>query len=261
MLTFQVPLGAPPRIFYLSPGPVPHPDSRTYRSPTRWYFHLYSYRAKLTIDGQEFALAPGTISLIAPGSVVRYDWPYPDNLHLFAHFECELAAGDLRVIPAVLAAGRSFPRLWSGMEEAIAQNSWNPRAAQARVWDLLWQIAGLVPDLAAGEDPLVTRALAVFHHAGAAARVSDLAQAAGVSADTLNRHFQAAFGLGVKDYLQRELAARIVSLIQDHGLTPAAAARELRCPNLHAFNKLVRRLCGAGPQALHRHRSQPAARL
>lgn len=66
-------LDEPPRV--ASVGVGVHGESvrrETFRLPDLWQFHLYRYAAELTVDGEVFAIRPGHVSLVPPGSVVEF---------------------------------------------------------------------------------------------------------------------------------------------------------------------------------------------
>ena len=245
----RLPLAQPPHILDMRYGPVPLPDIRHYCNPHVWNMHLYRYSALLLVNGEEFTLAPGLVTIIPPAARLEYRWHLPDNLHLYAHLTfASSALAESANLPLLLDAGPAFARLWHGMESGIAAFPTHPAKARSRVWEVLWELAelGRPPE----DDPVVAETQTRIASAiGDAPRVGDLARAAGVSQDTLDRRFQARHGLTVKGYLQQIQRDRITYLLRQ-GLAPADVAREMGIINLQAFNKLVRRLHGKAPRSL-----------
>ena len=47
-------------------------DHDRFRLPDLWQLHVYDYSADYAVDGVAMRLAPGTVSLAPPGSVVDY---------------------------------------------------------------------------------------------------------------------------------------------------------------------------------------------
>ena len=93
----EIHLGEPPVVVNIGVG-VHGVASRTdvFRLPELWQLHLYQYEAELTVDGTAHVIRPGRVSLVPPGTTVRYRYQGRSE-HLYAH---------LRIAPVGVAAHR-----------------------------------------------------------------------------------------------------------------------------------------------------------
>jgi transcriptional regulator GlxA family with amidase domain len=80
--------------------------------------------------------------------------------------------------------------------------------------------------------------------------LSDLAAPAGVSPAHLTRLFRAELGVTATDYLRRCRLERALHLLTRSEVPVKEVACEIGIPDLHAFNKAVRRGFGVSPREL-----------
>jgi AraC family transcriptional regulator len=237
-------------------GPAGHVD--VFRLPDLWQLHLYLYEADLTVDGTHHAIRPGRISLVPPGTTVRYR--YRDRCqHLFAHLRLP-SAGERRTVPVMQDAGPELPLLSSHMQQAVAAWPSTPVRAVAEIWAVLWRVVHLTPPgpqqaRSNAPHPAVNTAIAYIEaHLAQAFAVPAVAHAAGVSHNHLTRLFRAATGDTVVAYIRRRRIARARHLLRESTLSIPAIAAQVGIPDLQAFNKACRRELGVSPRAV-RHRS------
>ncbi|MER6088870.1 AraC family transcriptional regulator [Streptomyces bluensis] len=247
----EIHLGEPPFVAAVGVG-VHGVASRTdvFRLPELWQLHLYQYDAELTVDGAAHIIRPGRVSLVPPGTTVRYRYQGRSE-HLYAHLRIP-PAGPSRTIPVVQDAGPEFPFLTGLLLQAVASAPGTPERTRAEIWTALWRIAHLTPAVAHPcPHPAVTAAIAhIEAHLAAPLTVPDIARAAGVSHNHLTRLFRAETGTTVVGYIRRRRLDRAHHLLRATTLSIPAVAASVGIPDLQAFNKACRRELGASPRAL-----------
>ena len=224
--------------------------SEVFRLPDLWQFHLYGYSADLTFLGGTFGVRPRSVSLVPPGTEVRFDYRGRSE-HLFAHFRTT-GRGTPVSVPAVQDAGDAAPIVSSLLQHAAeAFPSGSPQVS-AEVWTALWRVAGLAgPAEADGRHEAVVKTLA--HIEATLAQppaVPELARLAGVSHNHLTRLFRAETGDTVVAYIRRRRMARVQHLLTSSTLSIAAVAASVGITDLQAFNKLCHRELGGSPRAI-----------
>ncbi|MBA2951538.1 AraC family transcriptional regulator [Streptomyces himalayensis] len=257
MLVTQIHLGEPPLVAAAGVG-VHGVASRTdvFRLPELRQLHLYQYDAELIVDGTPHVIRPGRVSLVPPGTTVRYRYQGRSQ-HLYAHLRIP-AAGPTRTVPVVQDAGPELPTLTSLLLQAITADPREPERTRAEIWTALWRIAQLAPAAQRpGPHPAVSTAIAYIEaHLAAPLTVPAVARAAGVSHNHLTRLFRAATGDTVVGYVRRRRLDRAHHLLRASTLSIPAVAASVGIPDLQAFNKACRREFGASPRAL---RASPRA--
>jgi AraC-like DNA-binding protein len=217
--------------------------------PDLWAFHLYRYRARLTLDGEEHELRAGSVSLVPPGVVTQYEYRGVSE-HLYAHLR--LPAGPVsRTVPAVADAGRLVAELTDLFGSAVTAFPTAPVPAAAYLWAALWRVCD-VP--AAAAEPAQARLAPVLAHVESRLAhplpVAELAALAGVSPTHLTRLFRQVTGDTVVGYVRRRRLARAEHLLRRTTLPVATVARSVGVGDLQAFNKLCRQQLGASPSAV-----------
>ncbi|MPY57587.1 AraC family transcriptional regulator [Streptomyces spongiae] len=247
----EIHLGEPPLVAAAGVG-VHGVASRTdvFRLPELWQLHLYQYDAELTVDGTAHSLRPGRVSLVPPGTTVRYRYQGRSE-HLYAHLRMA-AAGPSRTVPVVQDTGPELPFLTGLLLQAVASAAQSPERTRAEIWTALWRVAHLTPAAAhPGPHPAVTTAIShIEAHLAATLTVPDIARVAGVSHNHLTRLFRAETGTTVVGYIRRRRLDRARHLLRATTLSIPAVAASVGIPDLQAFNKACRRELGASPRAL-----------
>jgi AraC family transcriptional regulator len=220
-----------------------------------WCLHFYRYRAELVLDGRSFAIQPGCAGTIAPQVAQEYRYEGRSE-HLFAHFALARRA-DSRIVPigVMQQLGRAFGRIFDDFELAVRAFQGNRARAEARLWDVLWQLAEHTPTVGRTRHPAIDRALQVIELGiGKPMRVADVAREVGLSTTHLRRLFEAECESSVKEFIQARRLERVRHLLQHSTLSVKAIANEVGMSDLQQFNKLVWRHLGDAPSRLRRHR-------
>jgi AraC-like DNA-binding protein len=224
-----------------------------------WCLYLYKYEATLVLGNVSFDVKPGYVGVIPPGVVHEYRLQGRSD-HLLARFKLQ-ASAELVQVSSLLDLGRDFAGLAERFEHGMHVRDTRPQQATARIWDLLWELS---------ERCMRARAPRSRRHSALdqACRViqsrlserlslSDLAGPAGVSPAHLTRLFRAELGVTATDYLRRCRLERALHLLTRSEIPVKEVACEVGIPDLHAFNKAVRRGYGISPRGLRSRGGPP----
>lgn len=218
-----------------------------------WCIAFYKYDASLTFGDVRLELTPGSVSLLPPGLAHEYVLGGRHD-HVFATFRLEQGQADPLRIAALQDLGRAFSGLLERFEHALHCFRARPAQSEARLWDLLWELA----ERSSQAQPRRSRRHAALDSACRVIQarlseplsLSDLAAPAGVSPAHLTRLFRAELGLTATDYLRRCRLERALHLLTHSEVPVKEVACEVGIPDLHAFNKAVRRGYGLSPREL-----------
>ncbi|HEX5323955.1 MAG TPA: helix-turn-helix transcriptional regulator [Capsulimonadaceae bacterium] len=255
---WAIPLAEPPIVVQAGVGRHGLSGPERYHLPGLWCLHFYGYDAALRLGQTVFPIQPGYASVIAPSSSIEYFYRGP-SLHLFVHFrwrepESISAAADTQPIAAMLDLGADFPRFTDRLEQAIRSAGGPSHRLQARVWDLLCELAQrseVAPTGEPAEHPAVQQAKAQIElRISEELSVASLAADAGVSVGYLSKLFQQSDGATVVEYIRARRMRRAEHLLRYSTLSVKAVAATVGIPDLHLFNKTVRREMGRSPRAL-----------
>src|SRR6185312_761448 len=107
---WQMPLKNPPQL--VQAGRAVHGRKQAveeYQLPELWCLHFYRYAGDVTIDGREFAIAPGFAGVTPPNMRIVYRFR-GESRHTFAHFRLPVG-GDLVAMPVMQDVGDAFESL------------------------------------------------------------------------------------------------------------------------------------------------------
>lgn len=250
-----VPLAVPPVV--VNAGVGVHgvgTDHDRFMLPRLWQFHLYGYGARYAVDGVELRIAPGTVSLVPPGTVVDYRYRGRSQ-HLYAHLALPEPGGDeaqARRVPVVQDAGVEATLLTELFRRAIAGHMDEAASATVNIWAALWAVADLAARTAAPRmHPALEAATEYIEaHLADPMTVGGLARHCGISHNQLTRLFAARYGSTVVAYIRERRMRRAHHLLTASTLPVAAVAAAVGTADLQAFNKTCRRVLGASPRAL-----------
>lgn len=251
--TTAIPLAEPPEPVALGVGV--HGVSRNsdvYRLPTLWCLHLYAYRGELTLGRRTLPIRPGFAGITPAGEPVLYRYEGRSQ-HLYAHFRCRASPAPPSTIPLMQDLGDRFPAIYAALEEVALQPQLSPARRTARLWDILCQLAepSSANGIPAGLHPAVRACIGrIERELSEPIRVEALAHDANISYGYLSRLFQRELGTSVIGYLGRRRMEKARLLLAESTLPVNAVARAVGIPDLHQFNKSIRRAFGCSPRAL-----------
>jgi AraC-like DNA-binding protein len=254
-------LSSVPQLVFI--GAVSHGIERCSErySVDEWCLYFYKYEATLVLGNALLQVRPGYVGVIPPRVAHEYRLRGRSD-HLLARFELQPGAEPVQV-SSLLDLGRDFAGLAERFEQAMHVFDTRPQQARARVWDLLWELS----DRSMRARPPRSRRHAALDQACRVVQsrlserlsLSDLAAPAGVSPAHLTRLFRAELGVTATDYLRRCRLERALHLLTRSALPVKEVACEVGIPDLHAFNKAVRRGYGISPRELRARGDAPLA--
>jgi AraC family transcriptional regulator len=223
--------------------------------------HFYKHEATLTIGDARLEITPGSVGIIPPGVTHEYQ-PRGRFEHLYAHFTLREQAGDTVPVLALQDLGSDFASFVERFEHAVHVFRSRPAQAEARVWDILWELSERTTRKELRQSRrhvALDRACRVIQtRLSEPLALADLAGPAGVSPAHLTRLFRAELGLTATDYLRRCRLERALHLLTRSEVPIKEVACEVGIPDLHAFNKVVRRGYGLSPRELRARGGAPA---
>ena len=259
-LTYPINLDMHPTILLMGKATHGAVPVEKYMLPGLWSVHLYTYEAESIINGHRLPIRPGYAEVAPPGAVVEYRLRGPST-HWYAHFSVPASTHSIP-IRAMQDTGDQFERLSLGFEEALASRRTNPRRSDARLWDILWDLAlmgnkresprftefvGFGTD---HESVVLTAMTMIEVRMSEPLTVGALARELNISHNHLTRCFKAGIGDTVVGYILKRRIEH-ARLLLEHSAKPIkAVAEEVGIPDLQQFNKTVRRLLGASPSAV-----------
>lgn len=220
------------------------PGRYAYRLRGLWQLHLYPYATSALIDGVRLNIRPGCAGITPPDAEMRYDLAHSSS-HVYTHFA--MPAGPLREVPVLVDLGAAYSDLEQRLLAASAWVERDPLRAAARVWDVLASVLAAAPATASRD--VVTRArdrIEALLPAGIS--IAQVAADIGCSHAHLARAFRATMGCSVVAHVRQRRLTRATHLLRASSLPIAEIARQVGVPDLHAFNKLMRRELGQAPR-------------
>lgn len=248
---WQMPLKNPPEL--VQAGRAVHGRRRkeeVFHLPELWCLHLYNYHGLLSIDGRDFEICPGRVSITPPNARIIYRFT-GESWHAFAHFRLP-SRGDLVPIPVLQDLGDGYGAMAKSMDELAGWLPSMPCRASVRLWELLWQLVNhpfseLTPRRQL--HPALSRAVKEIEvHLAQPLRIPEISRRAEISHNHLTRLFKGEFGLTAEGYIRQRRTERALHLLVHTTMAIKSIAAEVGLPDLHFFNKTVRAATGHGPR-------------
>ena len=252
-IQWPFPLDAQPTALVMGIGRHGETPRERYTLGEIWCLHLYRYHGWMRVRGHEFPIRPGYASITPPQIELEHQFDDPLCIHTVAHFCLPPVSQSLIAIPAMQDLGANFDRLNTGFEQAVGFFATNPRRAEVRLWDILWELVGpsQPADPLARLHPAVQATLQTIEmRLGEPLTIAELAAAVELSHSHLTRLFRAEVGQTVLGCLQSRRVERARHLLVYSSLPPKTIAQQVGLPDLHQFNKTLRRALGCSPRAL-----------
>ncbi len=253
-----MPLGLEPELVQAGIGQHVEREERFYM-PHLWCLHLYTYEARLELDGRLMHIEPGCAGIIPPGvrQVYRFEGP---SRHLYAHFRFtgQVADADRVHVPLLVQLGERVREAEKLFRSAIDAGALRPRRADAALWELLWRLTEAIPaasrPVSAPHPRLEAACQMIERELSGELRVRELARRLGLSHNHLDRLFKAAFKVSPAAYIRDRRMQRARHLLENSTLPIKVVAANVGVPDLQAFNKCVRKAFQASPRALREAR-------
>jgi len=185
-----------------------------------------------------------------------FDWPVPVHQR-FCHFALDGWDGRSALRPVLFHIGVSFAGYKEQFDKAASCFTSEPHKTRAIVWELLWRLSEMAdidsspsrrwmhPSLRAA----VARIESSLEEPGS---VEDLAREVGVSQSHLIRLFRARFGTTIVGYILRRRVQLAKHLLGHTDCRIKEIAHLVGIPDLHHFNKVIKRATGMAPRDYRR---------
>jgi AraC family transcriptional regulator len=256
---WDVSLSSVPELAHI--GAVSHGSERSSERylVDEWCLYLYKYEATLVLGNALLDVKPGYVGVIPPGVAHEYRLRGRSD-HLLARFKLQAGAEPVQV-SSLQDLGRDFAGLAERFEHGMHVFDTRPQQATARIWDLLWELSDRTmrarPPRSRRHAALDQACRVIQSRLSERLSLSDLAAPAGVSPAHLTRLFRAELGVTATDYLRRCRLERALHLLTRSEIPVKEVACEVGIPDLHAFNKAVRRGYGVSPRELRARGGAP----
>ena len=230
--------------------------ARSFHLPEFWQLHLVHYHADFWMDDQAFTLNPGYVVLTPPGVKTTTVFHSGDT-HYYAHFYYDPSeSGQTSIrLPAVMDLEDRYLHFDRHFKELVAFDHESRRRAEVQLWNILWRIHDLIgekdPDQGRGMHPTVGEAIR-YIESRITQRISiqDMTRELQISQSHLIRLFRARFDTTIVGYIRQRRMMRAAHMLAHTTKTIKAIAYEVGIPDLHQFNKAVRRAYGCSPRQL-----------
>ncbi len=253
---WQMPLKNPPQLVLA--GRAVHgrrKKEERFQLPELWCLHLYNYRGVLSIDGREFEIAPGHVSVTPPNARIIYHY-VGESWHAFAHFRLP-HKGDLVPVRAMQDLGGDYDPMAKAMDEAAGWLPSMPCRASVRLWEVLWQLVNHPYSEHAPRKklhPALSQAVREIEvHLAEPLSIPEIARRVEISHNHLTRLFKAQFNLTVEGYIRQRRTERALHLLTNTTMAVKSIAAEVGLPDLHFFNKTIRAMSGMSPREYREH--------
>ena len=249
--SWQIDLDNKPNIAAAGIGTHGNVPVARYHLDGLWCFHLYHHPADLSIDGRPFVVRPRDVGITPPSVDIEYRFHATTWVAAFAHFAMPSAAGGAIAIPALQNLGDDFELFYERFKEVLAYSTTKKRRAEIKFWDLLWDLVERMPIAHANAPsipPAVQKAVDVIEvRLNEQINANDIASQAGVSYTHLARLFQQNLQTSVARHIRNRRVERAKHLLRNSTIPIKEIAALIGIPDLHAFNKTIRRDLGASP--------------
>jgi AraC-like DNA-binding protein len=250
-------LEAPPAAFFVRDVPRRAGQTPRYNVRRHWAVNLYECRGHIEwLDsGTLLAFEEDSVCLLPPGVWRRFHFREPCRHRIVAFApgrDVEATSHDAALVlrsPHLRDLEVQFADLFA------LHHSGRRARTQSALWRFLWSVVDVLRERAheGTTHPAVRRAVAfvqstIYRRASAA----EIAGAAGLSYNQLNRLFREHFGSSLIQYLLSRRMEEAAHLLDTTDLPVKAIAAQLGALNLQQFNKQFRRYYRRSPRRYRR---------
>lgn len=251
MILWPINLDQKPKILRIGEDTQGHKPVEFWCLEKSWVLHLYRYEALLNLDGHDFPIRPGCLSLTPPGAMARYHFQ-GKSTHLYVIFDLPGKGSATWRIPAMQDLGRNRKAWETRFQDCIRYFREDALRAEVRLWDILMQASegeGLQPQDSEPVHPAFHKAIRIIQDRLAETfRVSELAEEVNLSHNQLTRLFLKHRGNTVVNYILARRLGTAIDLLNHTDMPVKAVAGAVGIPDLHHFNKLMKKQTGYPPR-------------
>jgi len=255
MLHFSFPIQSKPEVVQTGLSLHGYKKKEKFFLKDLWGFHLYLYSGSLEINQEIMPFSPGWVSLTPPNTHIT--WTFPSHApHYYFHFRVEPRPGGKVVeMPVTLQFPQSIEDISARLERITHAFHENTLRTEAGLWELLWEsweISQLRPSSETfAPAPTVQIAVSILRNSlSSKISIGELANRVGVSHNHLTNLFNETFGITPVEYLRKVRCNQALHLLTNTSLSITSIAQEVGIPDLHYFNKTIRKEFGHSPTAL-----------
>lgn len=218
----------------------------------RWGILFFHDSFDVSFAGRKVTLKPGYIALFPPGMEKTYHFTKSFPVYYVIHFK--LASKNKRVenIPAIIDADEEFELFDRLFLEIIEFTVTDRQRAEICLWNILYKLLDANPvkkKAVHRQNPVLTAAIREIEmNISAKITVGEVAEHCGVSHNHLTNIFKKTLGITVIGYIHKKRMERISYLLLYTNQPIKQVAYECGIPDLHLFNKSVKKFFGHSPR-------------
>jgi AraC-like DNA-binding protein len=215
-----------------------------------WSFLVFNYTGKIRLEEEIFDIKPGIAMFTSPG-VFKHHMPAEDSYHYFAQLEFPEKTKAKSYILVDLE--EDYMKIIEDWREAISFHINDPLRAEIRIWDMLQRLKDYnAPNIKKDHiHPALKKALLYIElNLSRAFAIPELSEETKVSHCYLLRLFREYSGLTIAQHIKKRRLQMARNLIFNTNMPIKDIAAEVGIPDLHHFNKSVKREFGAAPRIL-----------
>ncbi|OGV37678.1 MAG: hypothetical protein A2X48_09810 [Lentisphaerae bacterium GWF2_49_21] len=222
--------------------------------------HIYDYHGKIRLSGNQYAIAPGTISITPTGTDARYDLEKP-GFHYCTHFKFpakSAKSGKELSLPLCIELGEARSAAESKFMNLvwwIQQAEASPEADHAAslvlqeflIW-LYWINKSRSENFGRkARTAVVSAAMEIDRCLSKEISIPEISRTAGLSQNYLALLFRRQYGITMNRYLIIRRIEYAKHLLECTALPVKEIGTRVGLPDPQHFNKLFRRIAGKSP--------------
>ena len=260
-MSFKFDVKALPQIIRAGRYPLADKDlSVSYLNGSTNALHIYDYYGKIRLDGKQYDIEPGTVTITPVGTDAKYNLVKP-GFHFCTHFKFprhnakksnELSLPLCFNLTESRAASESkFVNLVWWFQQAEASSEADHAASLVLQEFLIW--LGWVSKSSAGNfghkalTAVVNAAMEIDRCISREIRISEICRTAGLSQNYLARLFRKQYGVTMNKYLINRRIEFARHLLECTSLPIKEVGVRAGIPDPQHFNKLFRKTAGKSP--------------
>ncbi len=262
-MQFEFEMDALPQV--LRAGRYPLADrnfSVSYLNGATNALHIYDYCGKIRLSGNQYDIAPGTITITPAGTDARYDLQKP-GFHYCTHFKFPAqrnGKGSMLSLPLCLELGEArsaaeskFMNLIWWIQQTGTSSEADHSASLVLQEFLIW-LHWLQKSLSENHGrkamtAVVNAAMEIDRSLSHPISIPELSRTAGLSQNYLAVLFRRQYGVTMNRYLINRRIEYAKHLLECTALPVKEIGERVGIPDPQHFNKLFRKIAGRSPSA------------
>jgi len=255
-VSWAIPLGGKPAILGIGIGTHGSVPRAKYFLAGLWCIHFYRHPAELSIAGHRFVVRPGDVGITPPSVDIEYHFLASPWNAAYAHFSLPHVDEGPAAIAALQSLGDDFETYNERFNEALRYSRSQIRRSEIKLWDILLDLQERTPVARANGAPIHPAVQTVLEliemRLSEPIGVEEIAGEAGVSYTHLARLFQHGLQTTVAGHIRQRRVERAKHLLLNTTIPIKEIAAMTGIPDLHTFNKTIRRDLHRSPTDVRR---------